>query len=126
MAILRTEDVTRSTNLSRKGAYAMGSDGTENCVPEVPFGQLMLDQTHKHLRKLRWIGKNLEAQAILEALDDPRLRPPILDDRRKQSHSDWMTLQETCPMWADLVACALEAEVLRSARCRHPRVRSDD
>jgi hypothetical protein len=88
LAILRTEDVTRSNNLSRKGAYTMGSDGTENCVPEVPFAQLMLDQTHKHLRKLRWIGKHLEAQAILEASDDPRLRPPILDDRRKQGHFD--------------------------------------
>jgi hypothetical protein len=81
----------------------MGSDGTENCVPEVPFGQLMLDQTHKHLRKLRWIGKNLEAQAILEALDDAGLRPSILDDRRKQSYFDWTALEETSSKWADFV-----------------------
>jgi hypothetical protein len=49
----------------------MGLNGSECGVPEVPADQLILDQTLKRLRKLRWIGRELEAQAILKAL------PPI-------------------------------------------------
>jgi hypothetical protein len=43
--------------------------------PEVPRGQWTIDRTRKHLRKLRWIGKEVEALTIVEASDDQRLRP---------------------------------------------------
>ena len=51
----------------------MRSDSSKNCVPRVPAAQFTLDQTHKCLLKLRWVGKKLEAQTILEALDDARM-----------------------------------------------------
>ena len=57
----------------------MSSKGTQNCVPEVPRGQWTTDRTRKHLRKLRWIGKEVEALTIVEASDDQRLRPSLLD-----------------------------------------------
>jgi hypothetical protein len=57
----------------------MSSKGTQNCVPEVPRGQWTIDRTRKHLRKLRWIGKELEALTIVEASNDQRLRPSLLD-----------------------------------------------
>ncbi len=47
-------------------------------IPNVPMEQLALDQTLKHLRKLRWIGKEIEAEKILQALGDRRLPPPAL------------------------------------------------
>jgi hypothetical protein len=40
-----------------------------NRIPTVPKDELALDQTLKHLRKLRWIGNEIEAQRILEVLD---------------------------------------------------------
>ncbi len=78
----------------------MRSDGNKNCVPKVPAAQFTLDQTRKYLLKLRWIGKELEAQTILEALDDAGLRPPLPDDRRKRRHSHWAAFQETSPAYA--------------------------
>ena len=45
-------------------------------VPKVPADQFTLDQTLKHLRKLRWIGKEREAQKILWAMSDIRLQLP--------------------------------------------------
>ena len=51
----------------------MRSDSSKNCVPKIPAAQFTLDQTHKCLPKLRWVGKELEAQTILEALDDAGL-----------------------------------------------------
>ena len=82
----------------------MRSSGTENSVPEVPRAQRTLDLTRKHLRKLRWIGKELEARTIMEALDDPRLRPPPSGDRRERNCRDWIGLQETTPASADSFA----------------------
>jgi hypothetical protein len=52
----------------------MRSTGTQNRVPEVPADQLALNRALKHLRKLRWIGKELEVQEILQVLDH-KLRP---------------------------------------------------
>jgi hypothetical protein len=75
----------------------MRSNGTENCVPEVPGAQWSLDRTRKHMRKLRWIGKELEARTIMEALDDPRLRPSLPGDRRGRNYRDWTALQESTP-----------------------------
>jgi hypothetical protein len=53
----------------------MKSPGIQNRVPKVPADLSALDQTLKHLRKLRWIGKEVEVQKILQALDDTRLQP---------------------------------------------------
>ena len=58
----------------------MRSTGNQNCVPEVPADQLMLDRTLKYLRKLRWISKELEAQRILLVLDDIKLQPSLSGD----------------------------------------------
>jgi hypothetical protein len=79
----------------------MRSNGTPNFVPEVPAAQLTLDQTRKHLRKLRWIGNELEAPKILQALDDARLRPSLPGDRRKRNPCDCTAFQETSPVCAD-------------------------
>jgi hypothetical protein len=43
-----------------------------NRIPTVPKDELALDQTLKHLRKLRWIGNEIEARRILEVLDAQR------------------------------------------------------
>jgi hypothetical protein len=47
----------------------MRSSDTQKRVPEVPAHQLTLDRTLKRLRKLRWIGKECEAQKVLRVLD---------------------------------------------------------
>jgi hypothetical protein len=47
----------------------MRSSGTRTRVPEIPADQLRLDRTLKQLRKLRWIGKELDAQKLLQVLD---------------------------------------------------------
>jgi len=52
----------------------MPSHSTERGIPEVPADQLMLDQTLKRLRKLRWIGRELEAQAMLNTLTPTAFR----------------------------------------------------
>jgi hypothetical protein len=41
----------------------------QNRLPEVATDQFALDRTLKHLRKLRWIGKETEAEKILAVLD---------------------------------------------------------
>jgi hypothetical protein len=41
-------------------------------LPEVATDQFALDRTLKHLRKLRWIGKESEAERILAALEAGR------------------------------------------------------
>jgi hypothetical protein len=63
-----------------EGVYAMASHGTENGVPEVPADQLMLDQMLKRLRKLRWIGRELEAQVMLKALPRSKGMVPRIPD----------------------------------------------
>jgi len=75
----------------------MRSPGTHNCVPEVSADQLTLDRTLKHLRKLRWIGNEPEAQKMLQVLDDARLQPPSPGDRRKRYHSGRTGFQESAP-----------------------------
>jgi len=62
------------------------TDG-HNQVPRVAADQFTLDRTLKHLRKLRWIGKEREAQRILWALSDIRLRPSLSDDETKMSRT---------------------------------------
>ena len=47
----------------------MRSSVIQTPVPEVSADQLTLDRTLKQLRKLRWIGKELEAQKLLQVLD---------------------------------------------------------
>jgi hypothetical protein len=51
-------------------------------VPQVPADQLVLDRMLKHLRKLRWIGKEREAQSMFQALGDIRLQPFRLPPRQ--------------------------------------------
>jgi hypothetical protein len=46
----------------------MRSIGVQNRVPKVPADQLTRDRMLKHLRKLRWIGQELEAQKVLQVL----------------------------------------------------------
>ena len=41
----------------------------QNRLPEVATDQFALDRTLKHLRKLRWIGKENEVEEILAVLD---------------------------------------------------------
>ncbi len=41
----------------------------QNRLPEVATDQFALDRTLKHLRKLRWIGEESEAEKILAVLD---------------------------------------------------------
>ena len=47
----------------------MRSSGIQTPVPEVSADQLTMDHTLKQLRKLRWIGEELEAQKLLPVLD---------------------------------------------------------
>jgi hypothetical protein len=65
----------------------MRSTDTRNQVPKVAADEFALDRTLKHLRKLRWIGKEREAQKILQALDDTGLQPPLPRDRRHRDRS---------------------------------------
>jgi hypothetical protein len=46
----------------------------QNRLPEVATDQFALDRTLKHLRKLRWIGRENEAEKILAVLDLRRRR----------------------------------------------------
>jgi hypothetical protein len=48
----------------------MRSTDTLNQVPQVSPDQSKVDQTLKHVRKLRWIGKEREAQKIFRSLGD--------------------------------------------------------
>jgi hypothetical protein len=74
----------------------MRSTGTQNRVPEVPAHQLTRDRTLKHLRKLRWIGKEGEAQKILRVLDH-KSAAIVPSYRLKRNHSGWMALRRTSP-----------------------------
>jgi hypothetical protein len=70
----------------------MRSTVTQERAPKVPPDQLTLDRTLKHLRKLRWIGKDQEAQNTLQILNDTRLRPSLPGDRRNRDPSDGTAL----------------------------------
>ena len=56
----------------------------QNRLPEVATDQFALDQTLKHLRKLRWIGKESEAKKILAVLDVRRRRKPPSNKQRRE------------------------------------------
>ena len=58
----------------------------QNRLPEVATDQFALDRTLKHLRKLRWIGKESEAEKILAVLD-VRRRQTTPSRRRPASRS---------------------------------------
>jgi hypothetical protein len=75
----------------------MRSTDIQNQLPKVSADQLELDRTLKHLRKLRWIGKEREAQKIFQALGDIRLHPSLPVDWSGVNHSGWLTLKETWP-----------------------------
>jgi len=55
-----------------------------NRVPEVAAEQFALDYTLKCLRKLRWIGKESQAEEILAVLDGER-RPTARSSKRRRS-----------------------------------------
>ena len=57
----------------------------QNGVPEVAVEQFALDHTLKRLRKLRWIGKESEAEEILAALDG-KTRPPARSNKQRRSN----------------------------------------
>jgi hypothetical protein len=54
----------------------------QNRLPEVATDQFALDRTLKHLRKLRWIGKESEAKKILTVLDLRRRRKAQSDKQQ--------------------------------------------
>ena len=54
----------------------------QNRLPEVATDQFALDRTLKHLRKLRWIGKESEAEKILTVLDLRRCRKAQSDKQQ--------------------------------------------
>ena len=54
----------------------------KNRLPEVATDQFALDRTLKHLRKLRWIGRESEAKKILAVLDVRRRRKASSRQRR--------------------------------------------
>ena len=57
----------------------------QNRLPEVATDQFALDRTLKHLRKLRWIGKESEAEKILAVLDvRRRQKAPSRQQRANQ------------------------------------------
>ena len=99
---MRVDGNPGQNNKLQYGVYAMRSDGNKNCVPKVLAAQFPPPPPPPPLLKLRWVGQELEAQTILEALDDARLQPPLPGDRRKRSHSHWAVSQETSPVYAGL------------------------
>ena len=56
----------------------------QNRLPEVATDQFALDRTLKHLRKLRWIGRESEAEKILAVLDVRRQRKAVSSKRRRR------------------------------------------
>jgi hypothetical protein len=57
----------------------------QNRLPEVATDQFALDQTLKHLRKLRWIGKESEAKKIIAVLDVRRRPKPPSNKQRREN-----------------------------------------
>jgi hypothetical protein len=53
----------------------------QNKLPQVATDQFALDRTLKHLRKLRWMGKEREVEEILAVLD-------VRDARRRHRASN--------------------------------------
>ena len=73
----------------------MRSTDVQNQVPQVSADQLKFDRTLKHLRKLRWIGREREAQRIFQALGDIRLRPSRSIDWGQLNTSGSLICEET-------------------------------
>lgn len=55
----------------------------QNRLPEVATDQYALDRTLKHLRKLRWIGKEGEAEKILAVLDVGKRQKTLSNKQRR-------------------------------------------
>ena len=72
----------------------MRSTDVQNQVPQVSADQLKFDRTLKHLR-LRWIGREREAQRIFEALGDIRLRPSLSIDWGQLNTSGSLICKDT-------------------------------
>jgi hypothetical protein len=55
---------------------------SKTCVPDVPAEQKAFDLAHKQLRKLRWIGQDVDPEHTFMALraaelaSRPRAKPP--------------------------------------------------
>ena len=56
----------------------------QNRLPEVATDQFARDRTLKHLRKLRWIGRESEAEKILAVLDVRRQQKAVSSKRRRR------------------------------------------
>jgi hypothetical protein len=56
---------------------------SKTCVPDVPAEQKAFDQAHKHLCKLRWIGREVDSEYVLSVLcaaglaSQPRSKPRL-------------------------------------------------
>ena len=61
----------------------MRSMDAQNRLPEVATDQFALDRTLKHLRKLRWIGKENEAEKILAVLEQKAAEAAVETTTRK-------------------------------------------
>jgi hypothetical protein len=72
----------------------MRSTDIQNQVPKVSADQFKFDRTLKHLRKLRWIGREREAQKIFQALGDIRVHPSLPVDWSQVNHSGWLRLSD--------------------------------
>jgi hypothetical protein len=57
----------------------MRSTVTRDPVAKISADQSTLDRALKHLRKLRWIGQEIEVKQILPVKDDAALRPTGAD-----------------------------------------------
>ena len=73
----------------------MRSTDVQNQVPQASADQLKFDRTLKHLRKLRWIGREREAQRIFQALGDIRLHPLRSIDWGQLNTSGSLICEET-------------------------------
>jgi hypothetical protein len=51
-------------------------------VPDVSVEQRKLDRARKQLQKLRWIGREKDAEQMLRGLSEPGLRLPAASKRR--------------------------------------------
>jgi hypothetical protein len=73
----------------------MRSTDVQNQVPQVSADQLKFDRTLKHLRKLRWIGREREAQRIFQTLGDIRLHSSRSIDWGQLNTSSSLICEET-------------------------------
>jgi hypothetical protein len=54
---------------------------SKTCVPDVPAEQKAFDQAHKHLCKLRWVGRDVDSEYTFKVLraaglaSRPRVKP---------------------------------------------------